>query len=474
MDSLALFVDVRDRLCVVIGAGLVAQRKIEALLHAGARVRVIAPQAVEEIEAHARDGNLEYLARRAQDEDIDEAFLVVIASNDAKLNAHLTLLAQERGLLVNAAHQASSGNVLLPSVIRRDPIQIAICTGGASPVLGRLLRDQLERFIPGAFGRLAALVENSRVRARTAFGERRTRRRFWEAILTGPIAEQVLDGREAEAQTNLSAAIDRGAIPSAGEVYLVGAGPGDPDLLTFRAQRLIRQADVVVYDRLVSDPIMALLRQDVEKIYAGKERDRHTIAQESINALLVRLAREGKRVLRLKGGDPLVFGRGGEEIATLMEEGIPFQIVPGITAANGCASYAGIPLTHRDHAQACIFVTGHLKDGSVNLNWKMLAHPNQTLVFYMGLAGCTEICQQLIRHGLDAHTPAALITRGTTPEQQVLTGTLQDLPELVTTQEVVPPTLIIVGNVVQLREQLRWYQTDSDISAPATQQQNDS
>ncbi len=467
MDSLALFVDVRDRLCVVIGAGLVAQRKIEALLGAGAQVRVIAPEATEDITAHADDGHLEYLARAAEDDDLNEAFLLVIASDNAELNQRLTQLARERGVLVNAAHQASSGDVLMPSVIHRAPIQIAICTGGASPMLGRLLRDQLESFIPGAFGRLATLVENSRSRVREAFSERRSRRRFWEAALTGPIAEQVLDGRETEAQAELGAAIDRGAIPSAGEVYLVGAGPGDPDLLTFRAQRLIRQADVVVYDRLVSDPIMALLRQDVEKIYAGKERDRHTIAQESINALLVRLAREGKRVLRLKGGDPLVFGRGGEEIATLMEEGIPFQIVPGITAANGCASYAGIPLTHRDHAQACIFVTGHLKDGSVNLNWEMLAHPNQTLVFYMGLAGCAEICRQLIGHGLEANTPTALIMRGTTPEQQVLTGTLQDLPELVTTREVVPPTLIIVGKVVELREQLRWYQTGSDINAPA-------
>jgi len=279
MNPLALFVDVRDRLCLVVGAGLVAGRKIEALLQANARVRVIAPEAQPAILEHAQEGRLEYLEREAEEKDLEGVFLLIVASNNAKLNERLTKLARERNILVNAAHQAKAGNVLLPSVIHRDPIQVAISTGGASPMLGRLLRDQLESVIPGGFGRLAALVENSRARMREAFGERRLRRRFWEAILNGPIAEQVLGGQEDEAQIALAAAIERGVVPSAGEVYLVGAGPGDPDLLTFRAQRLIRQADVVVYDRLVSEPIMALLRQDVEKIYAGKERDRHAIAQ---------------------------------------------------------------------------------------------------------------------------------------------------------------------------------------------------
>ncbi len=466
MQQLALFADVTARRCLVVGAGPVAGRKIEALVQAGAQITVVAPQAIASVRDHAAAGHLDHQAREFAEDDLHGMFLVVIASSDAALNDRIASLARMRGLLVNAAHNAAAGDVLLPSVIRRNPIQVAISTGGASPVLGRLLRDQLESSIPGAFGRLAALVEAFRSQARARFGERRLRRRFWEAVLTGPIAEQVLDGRDAEARDALAEELKHGRVPDCGEVYLVGAGPGDPDLLTFRALRLIRQADIVVYDRLVSEPIMALLRQDIEKIYAGKERDRHAIRQESINALLVRLAREGRRVLRLKGGDPLVFGRGGEEIATLMEEGIPFQIVPGITAANGCASYAGIPLTHRDHAQACIFVTGHLKDGSIDLNWGMLAHPRQTLVFYMGLAGCGEICRQLVRHGLDAATPAALITRGTTPQQRVLTGTLQDLPQLVQSQDVAPPTLIVVGEVVRLRAQLRWYQTDADVSAP--------
>ena len=465
MSALALFADVSNRRCLVVGAGPVAARKIDALTRAGAPVRVVAPEATDPVREHAEAGRIEYQARNFREEDLEDIFLVVIASNDGALNDRIAEEARRRGLLVNAGHKASAGDVLLPSVIHRDPVQVAICTEGASPVLGRLLRNHLESRIPGAFGRLAALVERFRGEARETFPERRSRRRFWEAVLSGPIAERVLDGRDAEADETLRAELKRGQVPSAGEVYLVGAGPGDPDLLTFRALRLIQQADVVVYDRLVSAPIMALLRKDIEKIYAGKERAQHAIKQESINALLVRLAREGKRVLRLKGGDPLVFGRGGEEISTLMEEGVAFQIVPGITAANGCASYAGIPLTHRDHAQACIFVTGHLKDGSVNLNWDMLAHSRQTLVFYMGLAGCPEICRQLIRHGLDASTPAALITRGTTPDQRVLTGTLDDLPRLVRSQNVEPPTLIVVGEVVRLRERLRWYRTESDLAA---------
>ena len=466
MSTLALFADVTRRRCLVVGAGPVAARKAEALVQAGAPVRVVAPDCVDLIRQYAEAGRLEYMQRGFRTEDLDDVFLVVIASDDAELNDRIAVEARSRGLMVNAAHKAAAGDVLLPSVIRRDPIQVAICTDGASPVLGRLLRNHLESRIPGAFGRLATLVEKFRALAREKFPQRRARRRFWEAVLGGPIAEQVLDGREAEAEAALHRELEQGQVPEGGEVYLVGAGPGDPDLLTFRALRLIEQADVVVYDRLVSDPIMALLRHDIEKIYAGKERAQHTIEQESINALLVRLAREGKRVLRLKGGDPLVFGRGGEEIATLMQEGIAFQIVPGITAANGCASYAGIPLTHRDHAQACIFVTGHLKDGSVDLNWEMLAHSRQTLVFYMGLSGCPEICQQLVTHGLDAATPAALITRGTTPEQRVLTGTLADLPQLVQSQGVAAPTLIIIGEVVRLRDQLRWYQTDADVVAP--------
>ncbi|MEX2366770.1 MAG: siroheme synthase CysG, partial [Pseudohongiellaceae bacterium] len=290
------------------------------------------------------------------------------------------------------------------------------------------------------------------------FGSINEIRRFWEAILEGPVADRLLAGKEQEARALLEEAVSKGQPPSLeGEVYLVGAGPGDPDLLTFKALRLMQQADVVVYDRLVSQGILDMVRRDAEFIYAGKERNKHTIQQEDINTLLARLAKEGKKVLRLKGGDPFIFGRGGEEIETLMKEGVSFQVVPGITAAAGCAAYAGIPLTHRDYVQSCTFVTGHLKDGTTNLNWPALAHPGQTLVFYMGLHGVQAICENLVKHGLEDRTPAALVEKGTSLDQRVHVGTLATLPGLVKSHDIKPPTLIIVGEVVALHDKLKWF-----------------
>ena len=283
------------------------------------------------------------------------------------------------------------------------------------------------------------------------------RRSFWETVIQGPIAEMVFSGKEESAREAMHTAVDEGEMPDRGEVYLVGAGPGDPDLLTFRALRLLQQADVIVYDRLVSEEILDLARRDADLVYVGKERDKHTLPQEEINLMLARIAKKGKRVLRLKGGDPFIFGRGGEEIETLMEEGVPFQIVPGITAAAGAASYGGIPLTHRDYAQSVLFVTGHLKDGTMNLNWDALAQPNQTVVVYMGLLGAKQLCKQLVDHGMAAETPMALVQQATTVNQKVFVGTLESMPQIIDTNTIKPPTLIIVGDVVQLHDKLAWY-----------------
>ena len=333
----------------------------------------------------------------------------------------------------------------------------AISSGGASPVLARLLRVKLEALIPPEYGSLASLANRFRQRVKQAIPDGDKRRRFWEDALQGDVADLALAGRQEEAAIRLKQRLQDNNGEKVGMVFLVGAGPGDPDLLTLRALRLMQEADVVVYDRLVSPEILGLVRKDAEKIYAGKQSSNHSLPQSEINRLLADLAKAGRRVVRLKGGDPFIFGRGGEEIETLMAEGIHFQVIPGITAASGCAAYAGIPLTHRDYAQSCAFVTGHLKDGTIDLEWERLAVPNQTLVIYMGLQGLAQICTGLIKHGCPASLPAALIQQGTTRHQRVLTGTLADLPDKVAQANVKAPTLVIIGEVVKLHQKLSWF-----------------
>jgi uroporphyrin-III C-methyltransferase/precorrin-2 dehydrogenase/sirohydrochlorin ferrochelatase len=458
MRFLPIFMNIRDQQCLVVGGGQVAARKVYLIDRAGGKVKVVSPELCDELGRWAKAGDLEHVAREFVPEDVEGAQLIIAATDNPKVNETVSELAKARGVPVNVVDNPKLCSFIMPSIIDRTPVQIAISTGGASPVLARLLRARLETFIPAAYGRLAELLERFRGKVKARFPGTEEIRRFWEGILEGPIADMLVAGKDKEAEQALEEAIESAVIPEHhGEVYLVGAGPGDPDLLTFRALRLMQQADVVVYDRLVSAPILDLVRRDAEFIYAGKERDKHTLPQESINALLVRVAKEGKKVLRLKGGDPFIFGRGGEEIETLMEEGIPFQVVPGITAAAGCSSYAGIPLTHRDYVQSCMFVTGHLKDGSTNLNWDAVAQPNQTVVFYMGLHTVAPLCEKLIEHGLDKETPAALVEQGTTQNQRVHIGNLSTLPDIVVEKDVKPPTLIIVGHVVELHDKLKWF-----------------
>jgi uroporphyrin-III C-methyltransferase/precorrin-2 dehydrogenase/sirohydrochlorin ferrochelatase len=388
---------------------------------------------------------------------MEGVMLVIAATNDRSVNRQVSELAQARNIPVNVVDDPELCSIIMPAILDRSPLMIAFSSGGASPVLTRLMRGKLESIIPQNYSRLAAFAERFRELVKQRVPNPAKRRIFWENALDGLVAEKVLTGDEEGAEKMLQQTLASEDNIQCGEVYLVGAGPGDPDLLTFRALRLMQKADVVVYDNLVSKAIVDMTRRDAQRIFVGKKRADHTLRQEEINELLVRLAKDGKRVVRLKGGDPFIFGRGGEEIETLAAEGIPFQVVPGITAASGVASYAGIPLTHRDHAQSCIFVTGHLKDGTMNLDWDALARPKQTVVVYMGLHGLNTLCSELINHGMPVTTPIAIVQQGTTQNQRVITGTLATLPGIALIEKPQAPTLIIIGGVVMLREKLQWF-----------------
>lgn len=454
MNYLPIFADVRNQQCLVVGGGEVGKRKAGVLLEAGANVRVVAPEIDP---ALAKQQRVEAIVARFSAQHLDGVKLVIAATNDRSVNQQVSELARARNIPVNVVDDPELCSFIMPAILDRSPLMVAFSSGGASPVLTRIMRGKLETMIPQNYSRLATFAERFRELVKQRVTNPAKRRIFWENALEGVVAEKVLTGDENSAEAMLKKMLANEDNIQRGEVYLVGAGPGDPDLLTFRALRLMQKADVVVYDNLVSKPIVDMARRDAERIYVGKKRADHTMQQEEINDLLVRLAKEGKRVLRLKGGDPFIFGRGGEEIETLAAEGIPFQVVPGITAASGVASYAGIPLTHRDHAQSCIFVTGHLKDGTMNLDWDALARPKQTVVVYMGLHGLETLCAELIKHGMPNTTPIAIVQQGTTRNQRVITGTLATLPGIAKVEKPQAPTLIIIGGVVTLREKLAWF-----------------
>jgi uroporphyrin-III C-methyltransferase/precorrin-2 dehydrogenase/sirohydrochlorin ferrochelatase len=457
MDFLPIFLNLRQQTCLVVGGGATATRKVELLLQAQATVRVVAPHLSATLTQWVNAGQIGHRAGTFHADDLQGCSLVIAATNVKTVNAEVSHLAKARLIPVNVVDQPELCSFIMPSIIDRSPVQIAISTGGASPVLARLLRAKLEALIPAAYGRLATFIASFRDKVKNQLAAHQ-RRGFWETVLQGSIAEMLLSGHTQAATEALEKLLqNQSAQPKFGEVYLVGAGPGDPDLLTFRALRLMQQADVVLYDRLVSDEVINLVRRDAEKIYVGKQPTHHPVPQQEINQLLATLAKQGKRVLRLKGGDPFMFGRGGEEIETLMEQGIPFQVVPGITAALGSSAYAGIPLTHRDYAQACVFVTGHLKNDSTDLNWNLLVQPFQTVVIYMGLRALPTICSELIKHGLPADKPAALVQKATTADQKVLVGTLTTLPAIVEQADVTLQSLIIIGDVVQLHQKLAWF-----------------
>ena len=450
----AAFLDLRGKPGVVVGGGRVAALKAEALLRSGVRVAVIAPESGARIAELAVLGALRLEKRRFQPGDLVGAEVAIAATDDPAVNEAVSTAARALRIPVNVADNAALSTFIMPSVVDRLPLQVAISSGGASPVLARKLRTLIERAVPFAFGRLAELIGKNRGKSKTLIPDPEQRRRFWEEVIDGPVADLALSGNEQAASVALEARLNQKQ-QSPGFVSLVGAGPGDPELLTLRALRVMQSASVVLYDHLVSPQLVDLVRRDAERIYVGKEQDNHALPQGEINALMARLAREGKRVVRLKGGDPFIFGRGGEEIEALLEQGIAFEVVPGITAAVGAAAYAGIPLTHRDHAQACVFVTGHLRDGTAQLDWAALTRPRQTVVVYMGVGGLAQICRGLVEHGLPASMPAALVEKATLPQQRVTEGTLASLPGQ--TGDARPPALLIVGEVVSLRRRLAWF-----------------
>ncbi len=458
MEHLPIFINLRQKPTLVVGGGDIALRKINLLLKAQSKVTCVSPTFCDGIKNLSLDGSVSLVSKRFEASDILNYSVIISATDNSKVNESVSKVAHELRIPVNVVDSPELSSFIMPSIVDRSPVIIAVSSAGKAPVLARIIRAKLETVIPSSYGILAEIAGEYRQKVKDRFSKINDRRAFWEAAFSGVIAEKVFSGRAQEARGDIEKQLIDTVEMSLGEVYLVGAGPGDPDLLTFKALRLIQQADVVLYDRLVSKGVMELVRRDSELIYVGKKggSDEST-RQIDINDLLVELAKSGKRVCRLKGGDPFIFGRGGEEIESLSENGIPFQVVPGITAASGCSSYAGIPLTHRDFSQSCRFVTAHLKNGTSNLPWGELIVEQQTIVFYMALSGANHICEQLIAHGMRKEMPIAIIEKGTMPEQKVYITTLLDLPDLLLKEDINAPTLMIVGEVVKLNEKLSWY-----------------
>ncbi|GAA6152662.1 siroheme synthase CysG [Pseudoteredinibacter isoporae] len=471
MDYFPLFHDMRDRHCLLVGGGAVAARKLRLLLKTPVNVVLFSPELHREtqelLEAHPERIDLQarHFDVLKDSADLDQKVFVIAATDDAAFNQSLAVLCQKKNIAINVVDQPELCTIITSAIVDRSPLVVAISTAGKAPVLGRRIRQQLEERLPANLGRFADILGDFRQKISRTIHDEKQRLRFWQWLLDGPAHEAALKNQLDDSRQIIERALEQtdNNLPAEGEVYLVGAGPGDPELLTLKALRLMQQADVVLYDRLVSPAIMELLRRDADRIYVGKRRSDHAVPQDDINQQLVTLAKEGKRVLRLKGGDPFIFGRGGEELETLAESGVSFQVVPGITAASGCASYAGIPLTHRDYAQSVRFITGHLQNNQENIRWAELAAADQTLVFYMSLVGLPTICKALVDAGRDKYTAAALVEKGTCPEQRVLISDLSRLSDEAKQHQFRAPTLLIIGGVVALHKQLHWYEGEGRI-----------
>ncbi|MEP4380145.1 MAG: siroheme synthase CysG [Alphaproteobacteria bacterium] len=457
MDNLPIFFRLRSRPVLLVGAGGAAVAKARLLRAAGADIRVVAAHGLRQFEDWAAQGHVHWDRRPFDAADVAGMTLVIGATGHQDADEGVAAAAHEAGIPVNIVDRPELSSFIVPSIVDRAPVTIGISTNGTSPVLARRLREQIETLLPANLGRLASFLDSFRTAVKAKIDGFDSRRRLWEEIIDGPIARDVLTGRESVAREAMLSRINRRAdnMPAAGHVDIVGAGPGDPELLTVKALRALQDADLVIHDRLIGDGILDLVRRDAERIYVGKARSNHSVPQDQINELLVAHARAGRRVVRLKGGDPFVFGRGGEELDRLRAAGVSAAVIPGITAATGCAASAGLPLTHRDHASAVTFVTGHGVDGEPDVDWAALSGLRHTLVVYMGVSRAGSLAANLIAHGRAPETPIAIIENGTRPDERVITGTLANVSSLVRTAQVGAPALIVIGEVAALADAAR-------------------
>ena len=469
-DNLAIFARLEGRRCAVVGGGSVSERKTRELVRAGARVTVLSPEATPGLERLACGGDIDWLAEPFTDQPLTDFWLIVAATDDRALNARVFEAAQAAHTFCNVVDDPERCSFIMPAVVRRDPVTIAISSDGHAPVIARWVKGLIETLVPQQLGALATLAGLWRTRVKSAISNMDERRRFWESVLEGPIPDQVYSGRAAVAEAALEQALERWHTSSgarAGEAYIVGAGPGSPDLLTLRGRQLLSQAEVVLYDRLVPAGILEFARRDAALISVGKQAGRPSITQAQINRLLVEHVKRGKRVCRLKGGDPMIFGRGGEELEALSAAGLPFQVVPGVSAAIACAAYAGIPLTLRGVTQTVLLTTGHT-ESSADLDLGRVPH-GQTLALYMGVARYGKIAETLLSAGNSPELPVAIVERGTMAEQRVVTTTLGDLREASDTLEIESPALLLVGETTSLAERYGWFAPERHVAYKGTQ-----
>jgi len=456
MRYFPLFADLRGRRVLVVGGGEVAERKARLLVEAGAEVQVVAPELTPWL-ASREGGSVTWIATQFDASQLAGAALVVAATNDAAVNALVSVAARAANIFANVVDDAERSTVIVPAIVDRSPLVIAISSGGVAPVLARLVRERIEVLVDGSFGALAVILERWRSRIKAALPDISRRRRFYESLVRGDVARSVRDGRAADAERSLERLLTARDQTSAGSVTLVGAGPGDPGLLTLNALRALQQADLILHDRLVSGEVLALARRDATRICVGKEAGGHSTSQQRIHEIMLEHARLGRHVVRLKGGDPFIFGRGGEELEFLAAHGIAFDVVPGITAAVACGAYAGVPLTHRDHAQSVRFVTAHCGDSLDTLDWAALAREHQTLALYMGVSAMRRIGDELTAHGRAASTPVAVVENGSRQDQRVTLARLDELGDLAARGDVRSPALLIVGEVAALAARLHWF-----------------